>query len=118
VTDDTPSEPAADETDAEPKSFDIAEGGAAALDVARTCLTDHRLQAGVQIGVSLHYAKADGLSDRVYLANNPISASETQCLRSRLIGLQAGGVPPRATTVTYNLWITTTTGRHRARVAR
>lgn len=120
VLDDTPDDAEAEIVEAveEPAPFDIAEGGATTLDTARDCLSARRLRAGVQIGVSLHYASGDGASDRVYLANNPISASESRCLRTNLIGLHAGGVPPRATTVTYNLWITETTGRHRARVAR
>jgi len=97
--------------------FDPEVGGQLALEAARECFSDKRLKKSFQLGLSLRYHAADGLSNRVYLApDHGLSKAERRCVRETLVGLAAAGPPERSTIVTYTLWFTPDGGRHRGRV--
>lgn len=92
--------------------FDPELGGAAAAEAAPGCFTEARLRSGREVGVSLRFAAESGLSDRVYFGSG-LTAAERRCLQEALVGLAAGAAPERNRIVTYSLWLSPTTAKHR-----
>jgi hypothetical protein len=92
--------------------FDAEQGGARVAAAAPACFTDARLRGGKEVGVSLRFSAADGLSNRVYFGSG-LTSGERACLEEALAGVAAGGPPERTVIVGYSLWLTPTSARHR-----
>ncbi|HEU5056970.1 MAG TPA: hypothetical protein VFU21_10620, partial [Kofleriaceae bacterium] len=77
--------------------FDIQRGGQNAAAAARRCFASDRR---VQFGASLLYDARTGRSRKIYFGSTAtVKPPEKSCLVRNLIGLDAGGPPPRAGTV-------------------
>jgi len=87
--------------------FDIQRGGQNAAAAARRCFTSDRR---VQFGASLLYDPKTGRSRKIYFGATPtVTPPERACLVKNLIGLDAGGAPPRTgIVVQYAIHITPT----------
>ncbi len=85
--------------------FDIQRGGQNAAAAARRCFTADRR---VQFGASLLYDQRTGRSRKIYFGAGPeVKPPEKACLVKSLIGLDAGGPPPKnGTVVQYAFHIT------------
>jgi hypothetical protein len=88
--------------------FDIQRGGQNAAAAARRCFTSDRR---VQFGASLLYDQRTGRSRKIYFGAAPaVKPPEKSCLVKSLIGLDAGGPPPKpGTVVQYAFHITPST---------
>jgi hypothetical protein len=95
--------------------FDPELGGAVALGVVKSCFSEERRGAGLEIGVSLRYGK-DGRSQRVFFGGGKLQKDERSCLSSSLVGLRAGGAPPHPVSVSYSFWLHKESGRVKTRL--
>jgi hypothetical protein len=99
--------------------FDADRAGEAALAAMRPCFSDQRQRRGVELSASLRFAKADGLSNRVYFAaGQQVDSAERECIRGHLTGLSGGAAPDRNAIVSYTFWLSAEGGRFWAKTQR
>jgi hypothetical protein len=97
--------PAPEPAPAPPAAFDPQAAGDKALALAATCFTPEQLASGAHFGVSVVFARPDGVAKRLYFAGEEISAAERNCLTQAYVGQLTAGPLDKATVVEYRLHV-------------